>query len=75
MRFTQLDPQLPVTVGGKGAGYAFAVIDYGQEHKPQGQVLHQLDHGQIANQSPENGCGIELSDILPHRQFALLFAL
>jgi len=32
MSFTQLDPQLPVTVEGKGAGYAFAVIDYGQEH-------------------------------------------
>ncbi|MFN3858304.1 MAG: hypothetical protein ACK4RV_11195 [Caulobacter sp.] len=32
MAFTQLDPCLPVTVEGKGAGYAFAVIDYGQEH-------------------------------------------
>ena len=30
--FTQLDPSLPVTVEGKGKGYAFAVIDYGQEH-------------------------------------------
>ncbi|NBB17222.1 hypothetical protein GVN21_17815 [Caulobacter sp. SLTY] len=30
--FTQLDPCLPVTVEGKGKGYAFAVIDYGQEH-------------------------------------------
>jgi len=32
MAFTQLDPTLPVTVEGKGKGYAFAVIDYGQEH-------------------------------------------
>ncbi|NBW06959.1 MAG: hypothetical protein EBR82_02915 [Caulobacteraceae bacterium] len=32
MSFTQLDPSLPVTVEGKGKGYAFAVIDYGQEH-------------------------------------------
>ncbi|MGZ3367250.1 MAG: hypothetical protein ACXU8S_01475 [Phenylobacterium sp.] len=32
MSFTQLDPTLPVTVEGKGKGYAFAVIDYGQEH-------------------------------------------
>jgi len=30
--FTQLSPQLPVTVQGKGNGYAFAVIDYGAEH-------------------------------------------
>ena len=30
--FTQLDPAMPVTVEGKGAGYAVAVIDYGQEH-------------------------------------------
>lgn len=30
--FTQLDPCLPVTVEDKGKGYAFAVIDYGQEH-------------------------------------------
>ena len=28
----QLEPTLPVTVEGKGHGYAFAVIDYGQEH-------------------------------------------
>ena len=32
MSFTQLDPSLPVTVEGKGDGFAFAVIDYGQEH-------------------------------------------
>ena len=30
--FVQLNPPLPVTVEGKGAGYAIAVIDYGQEH-------------------------------------------
>ncbi len=28
---TQLDPTLPVKTA-KGTGYAFAVIDYGQEH-------------------------------------------
>jgi hypothetical protein len=32
MSFTQLNPALPVRVEGKGSGYAFAVIDYGQEH-------------------------------------------
>ena len=32
MSFTQLNPALPVRVEGKGQGYAFAVIDYGQEH-------------------------------------------
>lgn len=32
MSFTQLDPPLPIHVIGKGAGYALAVIDYGQEH-------------------------------------------
>jgi hypothetical protein len=32
MSFTQLNPALPVSVEGKGKGYAFAVIDYGQEH-------------------------------------------
>ena len=32
MSFTQLNPALPVTVEDKGPGYAFAVIDYGQEH-------------------------------------------
>lgn len=32
MAFTQLNPTLPVHVEGKGAGYAFAVIDYGQDH-------------------------------------------
>ena len=32
MTFQQLDPALPVHVLDKGAGYAFAVIDYGQEH-------------------------------------------
>lgn len=32
MSFQQLNPSIPVTVIGKGDGYAFAVIDYGQEH-------------------------------------------
>ncbi len=32
MAFSQLDPTLPMTVEGKGAGYALAVIDYGPEH-------------------------------------------
>lgn len=32
MSFQQLDPTIPVSVIGKGDGYAFAVIDYGQEH-------------------------------------------
>jgi len=32
MSFQQLNPTLPVTVEGKGSGFAFAVIDYGQEH-------------------------------------------
>lgn len=32
MAFTQLDPTIPVSVIGKGDGYAVAVIDYGQEH-------------------------------------------
>lgn len=32
MTFTQLDPPLPLTVLGKGDGFAVAVIDYGQEH-------------------------------------------
>jgi hypothetical protein len=31
MAFTQLSPELPVTVIGKGDGLAFAVIDYGEE--------------------------------------------
>jgi hypothetical protein len=31
MSFTQLSPELPVTVIGKGNGVAFAVIDYGEE--------------------------------------------
>ena len=30
--FTQLHPALPVHIIDKGDGYAFAVIDYGQEH-------------------------------------------
>jgi len=30
--FTQLNPPLPLHVLGKGDGFAFAVIDYGQEH-------------------------------------------
>lgn len=32
MTFRQLDPTIPVHVIDKGDGYAFAVIDYGQEH-------------------------------------------
>src|SRR3546814_11256908 len=32
MSFKQLDPAIPIHVLGKGDGYAFAVIDYGQEH-------------------------------------------
>jgi hypothetical protein len=32
MAFTQLNPPLPVLVIDKGKGWAFAVIDYGQEH-------------------------------------------
>jgi hypothetical protein len=32
MTMQQLDPPLPVHVLDKGAGFAFAVIDYGQEH-------------------------------------------
>jgi hypothetical protein len=32
MSFQQLKPSLPVNVEGKGNGYAFAVIDYGEEH-------------------------------------------
>ena len=32
MSFKQLAPAIPVHVLGKGEGYAFAVIDYGQEH-------------------------------------------
>ncbi|AXJ96995.1 MULTISPECIES: hypothetical protein [unclassified Sphingomonas] len=32
MSFQQLEPPLPVHVLDKGSGYAFAVIDYGQEH-------------------------------------------
>ncbi len=32
MTFTQLNPTLPMTVEGKGSGYAIAVIDYGPEH-------------------------------------------
>src|SRR3546814_13730913 len=31
MSFNQLDPAIPVHILGKGDGYAFAVIDYGQE--------------------------------------------
>jgi hypothetical protein len=30
--FTQLNPQIPLTVLDKGKGYAVGVIDYGQEH-------------------------------------------
>ncbi len=30
--FSQLNPPIPVTVEGKGSGFAIAVIDYGQEH-------------------------------------------
>ncbi len=32
MSFQQLDPPIPLHVLDKGAGYAIAVIDYGQEH-------------------------------------------
>jgi hypothetical protein len=32
MNLTQLNPTLPMTVEGKGSGYAVAVIDYGPEH-------------------------------------------
>jgi hypothetical protein len=32
MTITQLNPTLPMTVEGKGSGYAIAVIDYGPEH-------------------------------------------
>lgn len=32
MAFTQLDPAIPVSVEGKGKGWAFACIDYGQEN-------------------------------------------
>ncbi|KRB85412.1 hypothetical protein ASE00_01010 [Sphingomonas sp. Root710] len=32
MSFTQLNPPIPLSVLGKGKGYAIAVIDYGQEH-------------------------------------------
>ena len=32
MSFTQLNPPLPMTVRGKGSGYAMGVIDYGPEH-------------------------------------------
>ena len=32
MSFSQLNPTVPVVVEGKGTGFAFAVIDYGQEH-------------------------------------------
>ena len=32
MSLTQLNPFIPLTVEGKGKGFAIAVIDYGQEH-------------------------------------------
>ncbi len=32
MAFQQLEPTIPVHILDKGDGYAFAVIDYGQEH-------------------------------------------
>lgn len=32
MSFSQLDTPIPVSVEEKGNGYAFGVIDYGQEH-------------------------------------------
>jgi hypothetical protein len=32
MSFTQLDPPIPLHIVDRGAGYAIAVIDYGQEH-------------------------------------------
>ena len=30
--FTQLNPPIPLSVLGKGEGYAVGLIDYGQEH-------------------------------------------
>ena len=30
--FTRLDPPIPLHVLGRGDGYAFGMIDYGQEH-------------------------------------------
>lgn len=32
MALTQLNPILPVAIEEKGQGYAFAIIDYGEEH-------------------------------------------
>lgn len=32
MAFTQLNPPIPLTVEGKGKGFAIGMIDYGQEH-------------------------------------------
>lgn len=32
MSFNQLNPPIPVSIIGKGDGFAVAVIDYGQEH-------------------------------------------
>ncbi len=32
MSFSQLNPPIPVSIIGKGDGFAVAVIDYGQEH-------------------------------------------
>ena len=32
MSFSQLNPPIPVSIIGKGDGFAIAVIDYGQEH-------------------------------------------
>jgi hypothetical protein len=62
MSFAQLIPALPVTVEEKGAGYAVAVIDYGQEHnliwvverrnlvlsKPKSADVQRLDYGPIS---------------------------
>ena len=52
--FTQLNPNLPLNVIGKGDGYAIGVIDYGQEHNliwvtvlnANGEVWAKLDDGQ-----------------------------
>lgn len=32
MSLTQFAPPIPMTIEGKGDGYAIAVLDYGQEH-------------------------------------------
>lgn len=52
MTLTQLNPPIPMRVVDKGAGFAFAVIDYGQEHHLIWVV--GLDSGEIwAAPNPE----------------------